>query len=154
MRTKPVILAAALVLTAGASAAGAVEVHQMLTVKGAPDAVWQKVGDFCAIKDWHPAVKACVVSEEGGVTFRTLTLPDGGAIKEKLLEKTDTSYSYEIIESPLPVQNYRATFSIMGHGDATMIDWKSTFDAKDASDADAEGVIAGIFKAGLDQIAR
>ena len=76
----------------------------MLTVKGAPDAVWQKIGDFCAIKDWHPAVKGCVVSDEGGVTFRTLTLADGGSIKEKLLEKTATSYSYEIIESPLPVR--------------------------------------------------
>ena len=54
MKTKPVMLAAALVLTAGAGAASAVEVHQMLTVKGAPDAVWQKIGDFCAIKDWHP----------------------------------------------------------------------------------------------------
>ena len=34
-----------------------------------------------------------------------------------------------------------------------MVDWKSSFDAKGAPDADAEGVIAGIFKAGLDQIA-
>ena len=28
--------------------------------------------------------------------------------KEKLLESDDTSYSYEIVESPLPVKNYSA----------------------------------------------
>jgi hypothetical protein len=137
---------------AWAGVAHAIEVHQSASVKAAPEAVWEKIGGFCAIKDWHPAVKACAESEEGGATFRTLTLPDGGSIKEKLTGRTETSYTYEIVESPLPVQNYRSTLSVMAEGDGTMIMWDGTFDAKDASDADAEGAIAGIYKAGLDRI--
>jgi hypothetical protein len=142
-------------LFAGLASGGpaqAIELHQSASVKGAPEAVWQKIGEFCAIKDWHPAVKACEESEEGGATFRTLTLPDGGAIKEKLTEQTETSYTYEMVESPLPVENYRSTLSVMSEGDGAMIMWDGTFDAKGASDADAESVIAGIYKAGLDQI--
>ena len=54
----------------------------------------------------------CQETKEGDATFRTLTLKDGGKIKEKLLESDDTSYSYEIIESPLPVKNYKAKLSV------------------------------------------
>jgi Polyketide cyclase / dehydrase and lipid transport. len=48
--------------------------------------VWAIAGDFCAIKDWHPLVADCKETEEGGTTFRTLTLKNGGTIKEKLFE--------------------------------------------------------------------
>ena len=71
-----------------------------------------------------------------------------------LLTKNDSSYSYEIIESPLPVQNYKATISVAADGDQTKVDWKSTFEAKGASDDDAKKVIDGIFKAGLDNLAK
>jgi hypothetical protein len=137
----------------GAGTAQAIDVHQSGMAKAAPDTLWQTIGDFCAIKDWHPAVKGCEISEEGGDTYRMLTLADGGKIKEKLVEKGATNYTYEIVESPLPVQNYRSTFGVMADGSGSMIMWDGKFDAKGASDADAESVIAGIYKAGLDQIA-
>ena len=41
-------------------------------------------------------------------TFRTLTLKDGGKIKEKLTGTEDLGYTYEIVESPLPVKNYKS----------------------------------------------
>ena len=40
-----------------------------------------------------------------------LTLKDGGKILEKLTKTGKNSYSYEIIESPLPVKNYAATLT-------------------------------------------
>ncbi|WP_274627300.1 SRPBCC family protein [Arvimicrobium flavum] len=134
--------------------AAALDVASSATVTGAPDAVWKKIGDFCAIQTWHPAVSKCVQTEEAGATFRTLTTTDGGAIKEKLVEHTDTSYTYDIIESPLPVENYRATIGVSADGDRTRVDWKGSFEAKGQSDADAKAVISGIYKAGLDQIAK
>jgi hypothetical protein len=151
MRAATIAIATFAALAAGT--AQAIEVHRMASVEAAPDAVWAEIGGFCAIKDWHPAVENCEESQEGGVTFRTLTLTDGGTIKEKLVEQTETSYTYEIVESPLPVQNYRSTISVMPEGDGTMVDWRGTFDAKGVSDADAEATIAGIYKAGLDKIA-
>ena len=81
-------------------------------------------------------------------------MPDGATIKEKLVEETATSYTYEIVESPLPVANYNSTISVTADGDGTMVDWQGNFDAKDVPDADAEGVIAGIYQAGLDEIAK
>lgn len=147
------VMAAAALIALGAGAAQAIEVHKTGTAEGAPAAVWAKIGAFCAIGDWHPAVASCKQSEEGGATYRTLALEGGGTIKERLVETTDSGYTYEIVESPLPVQNYRSTFSVKAAGEDTAVDWTGSFDAKDAPDADAEAAITGIYTAGLDSIA-
>ena len=75
----------ALVATVALSAAAqATEVKKSGQASGTPEDVWAVVGDFCAIKDWHPAVAKCDEMEEGGATYRVLTLGDGAKIKEKL----------------------------------------------------------------------
>src|SRR5262245_58329833 len=89
--------------------AAALEVGSAATVPDEPKEVSDKIGSFCAIKNWPPAIAKCEKSKEGGATYTTLTTKDGGTIKEKLLKKTDLSYTYEIIGSPLPVQNYKST---------------------------------------------
>ncbi len=118
-------------------------------------ALWAKFGGWCAIAEWHPAIKACEESKEGDDTFRTLTLADGGKIKEKLLSQSPISYRYAIIESPLPVKNYEAQFSIVPDDDdedEINIAWAATYDAEGKSDKEARGVIDGIFKDGLASI--
>jgi uncharacterized low-complexity protein len=119
-------------------------------------AIWAKVGGWCAISEWHPAIAKCEDSKEGADEFRTLTLKDGGVIKEKLVGKTDRSYKYQIIESPLPVKNYEAQFSLTPDDDdedEVNLVWAATYDAADGKDAkEARGVIDGIFKAGIDSL--
>lgn len=118
-------------------------------------ALWAKIGGWCAISEWHPAITKCEASKDGDVEFRTLTLKDGGVIKEKLLETGTTSYKYEIIESPLPVKNYTAMFSVTPDDDnldEINVLWSATFDANGKEDKDARGVIDGIFKAGMESI--
>lgn len=118
-------------------------------------ALWAKYGGWCAIAEWHPAIAKCEESKEGDTEFRTLTLKDGGVIKEKLVDKGATSYRYEIVESPLPVQNYEAQFSIVPDDDdldEINIAWSATYDAKDKTDKEARDVIDGIFKDGLASI--
>jgi polyketide cyclase/dehydrase/lipid transport protein len=125
------------------------------TVDADRKALWEKYGGWCAIAEWHPAIAKCEESKEGDVEFRTLTMKDGGVIKEKLLDKGTTSYRYAIVESPLPVQNYEAQFSIVPDDDdldEINIAWSATYDAKDKPDKDARSTIDGIFKSGLDNI--
>jgi len=149
-RIQPVMAAAAaLMFTMGPAAA--LEVSRHIESPGLPPAVWELAGGFCAIKDWHPVVADCQETKEGDATIRTLTLKDGGKIKEKLLESDDESYSYEIIESPLPVKNYKAKFSVEdgNHENRTMIEWSAEFEANGASDEDATKKIKEIFDGGL-----
>jgi hypothetical protein len=147
------IALAAVAIGVSIGVAHAVEVHRTATVKGTPQWVWWDIGDFCEIEDWHPIVADCDDYWEDGVFHRTLTGTDGTTvIKERLLEETASSYTYEILESPLPVANYRATLSVSAGGEGTIIDWVANFDAAGVSDAEAAAVIAGIFEAGLNQI--
>ncbi|MGE3229330.1 MAG: SRPBCC family protein [Hyphomicrobium sp.] len=120
-------------------------------------ALWEKIGGWCAIKEWHPAVAACEESKEGSDTFRTLTLQDGGKIKEKLVDTGTTSYRYAIIDSPLPVKNYEAQFSVTPDDDdldEINVSWSATYDPADGKDdKEARKTMDGIFKDGIDSIA-
>lgn len=146
------VLAAAAI----ASAASGISVRQTAKLDGASTDIWAKVGGFCAIKDWHPALSGCEESTEGETTFRTLTLKDGGKIKEKLTGTSETGYTYQIIESPLPVKDYFASFSARADSDEpgkTIVVWSASFAANGKPDSEARGIIEGIFKDGLKSIA-
>lgn len=119
-------------------------------------ALWDKFGGWCAIVEWHPAVKSCEEAKDGDDVYRTLTLQDGGVIKEKLLDTSKVSYRYAIVESPLPVKNYQAQFSIVPDDDdldEVNIVWAATYDAADGKDdKEARKTIDGIFKEGIKNI--
>jgi hypothetical protein len=134
--------------------AQALEVQKRREAPGIAEEVWKLVGGFCDIKSWHPAVADCVEAKEGDVVYRTLTLKNGGKIKEKLTQVEPTSYSYEIVEGPLPVKNYKATLKVGPDDEENRVEilWSATFDAEGASDADAQKVIAGIFNDGVSGI--
>lgn len=155
MRVFKLTLVALAATFAWSAAAEAIEVKKRREAPGTPAEVWAVVGDFCAIKDWHPAVADCEQIEEDGDTYRILTLGDGGKIKEKLTDTDDTSYSYEIVESPLPVKNYSATLEVEEEDepDRVEIEWEAEFDAADGTeDAEAKKIIVGIFNDGVSAI--
>lgn len=144
-------LATGLALVIGTGSAYAITVKKRTEAPGLPPEIWAVVGDFCAIKDWHPAVAECVETKEGDATFRTLTLKDGGKIKEKLTGTEDTAYTYEIVESPLPIKNYKSKLwlEVDDEPDRSVILWQSDFDANGASDDDAKKIITGILSDGV-----
>ena len=113
-----------------------------------PEALWKKIGDFCGVADWHPAIEKCVLSADG--KQRTLSLKGGGTIVEALenLDDAGHAYTYTIISGPLPVANYHSTISVSADPKGSSLKWVGTYDAKGASDADAKKVIDGIYEAG------
>jgi hypothetical protein len=119
--------------------------------------VWEKFGPWCAIQEWHPAVKSCEETKEGDDLYRTLTLQDGAKIKERLVDQQlGMSYKYVIVESPLPVKNYEAQFSVVPDDDdldEINVVWAATYDAADGKDdKEARKTIDGIFKDGIANI--
>lgn len=138
-----------------ATPALALEAKKQVKVDASPDEAWAAVGEFCAIAVWHPAVENCVLSQINGRPMRTLSLKGGGTIVEEEVSRDDASrtYTYAIVESPLPVDNYQSTIHVVEDG-GTVIAWEGTFDAKGAPDADAVAVIEGIYEGGLDSLAK
>jgi hypothetical protein len=136
-------------------AALAVESNYKATSTSSADVVWGKVGDFCGIANWHPAVAKCELSH--GKKIRTLTLKGGGTIVERLLkwDKKGMSYTYTIVSSPLPVTNYVSTIKVVSAGTGSDVVWTGKYKAKKGtSDADAQKTIDGIYKAGVDALAQ
>lgn len=117
--------------------------------------LWRRIGGFGRLDAWHPVVASCVVDEAGGETVRTLTTGDGAVLRERLIAASDAdmTYSYAILESPLPVADYSATLSVAPAGSGSVVVWTSTFRASGATDADAAAVIGGIYDAGLAALA-
>ena len=151
MRILKLALATGFALLIASGSAYAITVKKRIEAPGLPPEVWAEVGAFCAIEKWHPAVAKCEESKEGDVTFRTLTLKDGGKIKEKLTGTEDVAYTYEIVESPLPIKNYKSKLwlEVDDEPDRTVIYWQSDFDANGASDDEAKKIITGILGDGV-----
>lgn len=136
-------------LSTMAQAADFIEVTKNITVSKSVDEVWKSVGDFCAIKDWHPAVDKCEAYDDHGSFYRKLTLTDGAAILEKKKGGEEAnSYTY-FIKKGLPVKPYKATFKAEADGTSTKITWTANFKARDVSDEEAKELIEGIFDAGM-----
>ncbi len=149
------LIFAATFATFVATPAIALKVSKSADMAASPAKVWALIGGFCAISDWHPVIEKCVLSKEGDKQLRTLSLKGGGTILEEQLFHNDDkmSYSYKILEGPLPVADYEATMEVARSGSGSKVTWWSTFEAKGAEPAKVEETIGGIFDAGLKGIA-
>lgn len=153
--TLPALTLPALALLAATVPAQAIDVQRSLDVAAAPAKVWQAIGDFCGIGDWHPAVERCAPSEKDGLKVRTLSLKGGGTLVEEQVSRDEKvmRYTYTILEGPLPVADYRSTLSVAPEGSGSKVSWSGTFSAKGAPDTVAQDAIGGIYESGLKAIA-
>lgn len=145
----------AMVLLAGASTlAQAAEVSRNVSVDANPTEVWQVIGPFCAIADWYPGIETCEEELIGGTDHRRLGTADGGEFLEKLLQHDDASmsYSYAILEGPLPVADYSANLSVKDDGGDTVIVWQCSFEPAGVSEEEAMAVMTGVFDGGLEAL--
>src|SRR5438309_11683588 len=132
---KRLVLFGALALAAlGAGEASAAKNSNRVEGTATVEQAWALIGDFCGIKTWHPAIASCEESDKDGAKFRTLTTKDGAKFLEKLVKWDDKghSYTYEIIESPLPITNYVSTLKLEEDDEPgkVAITWSSTFEPK------------------------
>lgn len=127
-----------------------VSMSQNLNVSA--DQVWQMIGRFNALPDWHPSVDKSQLTEAGQT--RKLSLAGGGTIVEKLEKLDDHSrtYTYSIVDSPLPVKNYTSTIKVTGEGDNATVEWSSEFEASGMPENDAMKAIEQVYQTGLDNL--
>lgn len=123
-------------------------------VSVSPDAAWAVVAGFGGIAQWHPAVAKCDVHDDGGKTYRTLTLGNGAVLLEKLVANDvgGRSYSYTIEAGPLPVSDYQSTLKVEPQGSGAILHWDGSFRADGVPSAEAIAIITGIYDAGLDSL--
>ena len=146
--------AALAAIAVAANAASGVVIAKSAEIKGKAAAdLAAKFATVCGLKDWHPAVAACDETTEGKDAFRTLTLKDGAQVKEKITSKSAEGYGYTIVESPFPVKDYRATFSIKDEAGTAKISWVASFQANGKREAEAKTIMDSVLGGGMTNLA-
>jgi hypothetical protein len=136
--------------------AGSVQVRKEVALPLSPAETWKLVGDFCPQRQWSSDVLKCeIVSGANNRigTVRQLSLRNGSTAREKLVahDPKTHAFSYTIVQSDLPVTGYRSTLSVKpGPNGGSLVEWKSSFDAKPGADAAAaKKIVEGIYDTGL-----
>src|SRR5215471_11216982 len=134
------------------------KVYASTVIPAPPDAIWTVVRDFNALPAWTPFVAESRIeqnkpSDQVGC-IRNFRLKDGGRIREQLVELSDyeMSFDYSILESPMGVENYVATFRLIPVTDVdhTFAEWTAEFDAAPERENGLVQSIGGnVFSAGL-----
>ena len=141
-------------------------VSEIVDISAAPAKVWGFVKPFDSVPRWHPAFSAAeIVSGRDGKigAVRALTLRDGPTFTEELLAINEQSmaFTYNIVESPLPIDRYISSFSVKANGrGGSIVTWVGVFSRKNPRDnaPDAEhdaamvALITGAYQAGLQNL--
>ncbi|MEL6241148.1 MAG: SRPBCC family protein [Pseudomonadota bacterium] len=125
------------------------------------EAVWDVLRDFNGHDRWHPAIAASQVerghSSDRVGCVRRFKLYDGAELREQLLTLSDleTTYSYCLLDTPIPLFNYVAHVRLfpVTDGDQTFWEWESRFDTPKGQEDDlADMVGSNIYDAGFEAI--
>ena len=140
-----------------------VRVYVSTIIDAAAENVWARVRDFNALPQWHPGIADSRIensdpSDRIGC-IRHFHTRDGGMIRERLLALSDYDYScvYEILESPMGVENYTATLKLtpVTDGGRTFAEWSAEFDCVEGRERELTEQIGGVvFQGGFDALKR
>ena len=116
-------------------------------VSASPEQVWSKIGDPGGISAWHPVVAESPLDG----TRRMCTLADGAKIDEQIdnIDDANRSYTYRIVESPLPVTDYSATLKVVDADGGCCVDWTSSFEVSAGPPEEVIALLKGVYDAGL-----
>lgn len=112
--------------------------------------VWDMIGHFNSLADWHPLIQKSE-AEEGG-TVRRLTLPDGSSLVETLVSEDgkERMYTYTIPDGQMPFSGYKARMRVTEDDDGNCTaNWESEFEPESP---DAEQTVMDIYQAGFDNL--
>ena len=130
-------------------------VFRSMIIDAEIDRVWSAVRNFDGVVNWNPGVERAEL-ETGASTsvgaIRNLQIPDGTFFRETLLAHSDLEhfYTYDILESPLPVTGYVSThrFLPITHTGQTLGIWESWFSCDPAVEADMDNIVGDVIYIG------
>ncbi|MCR9134927.1 MAG: SRPBCC family protein [Alphaproteobacteria bacterium] len=124
------------------------QVFRSMILDAPIDRVWSTIRAFDGVAAWNPGVVEALL-EGGGATatgtIRRLNIADGTVFRETLLAHSDVEnfYTYDILESPLPVTGYVSTHRFIPITDSnqTLGIWESRFECAAADSAEMDRVV-------------
>ncbi|QXW00556.1 MULTISPECIES: SRPBCC family protein [Rhodococcus] len=102
-----------------------------------PDQIWSVIKGFDELASWHPRVPPSEMEESADPTTPGAVrrfIVDGNVVaREELIEHDNSgrTYSYEVLDQPLPVKNYIARIEVVPTPDGSEVRWTATYDGGD-----------------------
>jgi hypothetical protein len=131
------------------------QAHASIRIDASPDLVWQFIGGLDSLADGSSDLPPDERGTEG-TSERSLYDTVGELIVKRLeyLDNSTRTYTYTILEAPLPVTAYRATVSVhaIDEGRASRVDWFAEFTPAGVSDEEATRLFERIFQRGLHEL--
>ena len=140
-----------------------IKVYVSTVIDASADNVWQRIRDFNALPQWHPAIADSRIENNDACDrvgcIRHFHTRDGGMIRERLLGLSDYDFSctYEILESPMGVDNYVATMKLtpVTDGNRSFAEWSAEFECAEGRERElTETIGSGVFQGGFDALKR
>jgi NADPH:quinone reductase-like Zn-dependent oxidoreductase len=140
-----------------------VRVRRSTIIDAPVEEVWRFLRDFNAHESWHPAVAESRIEDARPVdaigAVRRFRLHDGGQLREQLLTLSDRDrrLTYCILDAPLPLIDYVATFELKSvtDGARTFWDWRSEFRAPPGREQELTSLVGEqIYEAGFEAVKR
>ncbi len=121
------------------------------------DSIWNLLRDFGGLLKWNSgSIESVTVDGEGLGAVRTIGLPGGAILQEKLeaFDDSGRSFSYSFTgKLLLPFENYLATMTVIPtEEESCEVRWESTFDPGPLSEAQAKETIEGVYRSGLSDL--
>ncbi len=138
------------------------EIKLSVELGSSAEEVWDVVGNFDGLPDWHPWVEASVLEPAAGGVGRRVTNVGGAAGRRELTERLlffDSSareYAYTIIAGPAPFIDYVGRFRVVPAGpERCVLEYVGRFDpAPGKTEAEATERIQTFYEAGLANLPR
>jgi hypothetical protein len=139
-----------------------IKVYRSAIIYAPADKVWNLVRNFNDLPKWHPAIASSEIEQNRppdsiGCVRRFRLSSDGAMLRERLLALADDtrSFTYSILESPMPVDNYIAEmrFTRITMGDKTFAEWSAEFDVTSGPPEDtAKDIGDNVFAFGFEAL--
>jgi uncharacterized protein YndB with AHSA1/START domain len=132
-----------------------IKIYVSSVIDASADTVWSRIRDFNGLPSWHPAIADSRIENQQPADrvgcVRHFHTRDGG------MSDYDFSCTYEILESPMGVDNYVATLKLtpVTDGNRTFAEWSAEFDCASGRESELTASIGGgVFQGGFDALKR
>lgn len=129
------------------------EVSVSETINVPAEEAWKLVGNFGALHLFVEGIAKCTTDGHEAGAIRTLTLQDGGEVKEQLesLDNEKKVLKYTILESPMPIENYVGKMEVNKLSDTkSEFIWSSTFEAAEGTEEEMKKALSGLYSLGVE----
>ncbi len=127
--------------------------RRMVVLEAPAATVWAAIGGFDRIAEWHPLIATDEPSEIEGDRYRYLHTTEDERFLERLIEEGPHHYTYEVVESPLPVSDWRATLSCVAEGEGRChVFWSAHFVPAGGPEHISDEIVAKYYEIGLEAL--